>query len=101
MFPAKAGIQDPAVPAVPAIGYSAHSEACEHHVYGSIPAWLVEGQCPITEEPAMTSRSSSTNVPAATSSPRGHGRRAVGAHSCGLRTNGTITCWGYLVSRTA
>ena len=86
---------------MPAIGYSAHSEACEHHVYGSIPAWLVEGQCPITEEPAMTSRSSPHERARCHQQPRGHGRRAVGAHSFGLRTNGTITCWGRVAFRTA
>ena len=48
-------------------------------VYRAAPAWLVEGRARSAQEPAITTRPASTNVPAAASSPRGNRRRAAAA----------------------
>ena len=66
------------------------------NVYRTAPAWLVEGQCPISTGARMTSQSGSTNVPTAGSRPRCNRRRAGAAIVALLAVVG-----GAVVSTTA
>ena len=60
--------------------------------------WLASSPLDLT---APQTAAQSTGQSAAQSTDRYSAVTAGGYHSCGLRTNGTITCWGSLAFHTA